>query len=152
MEIYIYKRQEDNGLSVFYPDYSYLKKIGLSVEEAIKKAIPNGVSYRKTTIDKLPKDRYFRDAWTDDNPTDTVDVDMNKARNIQMGYIREKRNKELKKLDIEFNKALERNDDLEKSRISAKKQILRDLPNKFDLSSYASEEALKNAWPEELKE
>jgi len=79
-----------------------------------------------------------------------VIINMAKARGIQMDKIREVRNKELVKKDIDFMKALEADDGSHKA-ISAEKKVLRDIPQTFDLTTENnSPEELKNKWPEEL--
>ena len=78
-----------------------------------------------------------------------VVVNMAKARGIQMDKIREVRNKELAALDIPFMKALEDGDTDSQATIKTKKQILRDIPQTFDLTTDTPEE-LKNKWPDSL--
>jgi len=75
-------------------------------------------------------------------------VNMPKARGIQMDKIREVRNKELAQKDIEFMKALEA-DDGSHTAIATEKQVLRDIPQTFDLTTDTPEE-LKQKWPEGL--
>jgi len=79
-----------------------------------------------------------------------VVINMPKARGIQMDKIRAVRNKELAKKDIEFMKALEA-DDGSSTAIAAEKQMLRDLPATFDITTDAgTPELLKAKWPTEL--
>jgi len=75
-------------------------------------------------------------------------VNMEKAKVIQMDKIREMRNKELAKKDIEYMKALEA-DDGSHTAVAAEKQALRDIPQTFDLTTDTSEE-LKQKWPDGL--
>jgi len=75
-------------------------------------------------------------------------VNMEKAKVIQMDKIREMRNKELAKKDIEYMKALEA-DDGSHTAVAAEKQALRDIPQTFDLTTDTAEE-LKAKWPEGL--
>ena len=77
-----------------------------------------------------------------------IKVNMAKARGIQMDKIREMRDKELAKKDVEFMKALEA-DDGSSTVIATEKQALRDIPQTFDLTTDTPEE-LKNKWPEGL--
>ena len=77
-----------------------------------------------------------------------IKVNMPKARGIQMDKIREVRNKELAKKDIEFMKALEA-DDGSSTAIATEKQALRDIPQTFDLTTDTPEQ-LKELWPEGL--
>tara|TARA_Y100000031_G_scaffold112237_1_gene123930 strand:- start:184 stop:765 length:582 start_codon:yes stop_codon:yes gene_type:complete len=98
----------------------------------------------------LPTDRTFREAW--EAPVGTIQVNMGKARVIQMDRIRKKRNEELQKLDIPFMMASERNDQEAVSKIAVQKQKLRDIPQKYDLSGFKTPEELKAAWPKELDE
>jgi len=75
-------------------------------------------------------------------------INMPKARGIQMDKIRAVRNEELAKKDIEFMKALEVDDGSHKA-IATEKQVLRDIPQTFDLTTDTPEE-LKQKWPEGL--
>jgi len=77
-----------------------------------------------------------------------VVVNMSKARGIQMDKIRQVRNKELAKKDVEFMKALEADDGSAKT-IADEKQALRDIPQTFDLTTDTPEQ-LKEKWPEGL--
>ena len=74
-----------------------------------------------------------------------IKINMEKARGIQMDKIREVRNKELAKKDVEFMKALEA-DDRSSTAIATEKQALRDIPQTFDLTTDTPEE-LKEKWP-----
>lgn len=57
----------------------------------------------------------------------TIVIDMDKAREIKKQELRFKRQPELDKLDVEFQKALERNNQAEMARIAELKQRLRDI-------------------------
>lgn len=105
------------------------------------KDVPNGFNYRITDASNIPTDRTFRDAWTDANPTETVDVDMEKARDIHMNNIRLLRDKKFKELDVETMKG---------NNVQAQKQVLRDIPQTFDLSNANTPEELKILIPTEL--
>lgn len=122
----------------------------LTIEEIAKKDVPPGLPYRITTTDKIPQDRYFRAAWTDENPSETVDICMKKAKDIHMNFIRRARAKKF--VEIGFPNKL--NEELEKAVISQetrdKLQALRDIPINTDLSKATSPEELKNIWPEIL--
>jgi len=79
-----------------------------------------------------------------------VVINMSKARGIQMDKIREVRNKELVKKDIEFMKALELDDGSHKA-VATEKQALRDIPQTFDLTTdNDTPEELRAKWPEGL--
>lgn len=121
-----------------------------SIEEIAKKDVPFGLSWRITTIDNIPTDRYFRNAWTDNNPTPTIDVDMEKAKNIHLQNIRNKRADKF----IELGFPIKLDSDLEKNLIPQetrdKLQALRDIPQNIDLSTAITPEELKTIWPKEL--
>lgn len=82
-------------------------------------------TYRVTTLDKLPSSRYFRDAWTDESDSDTVDVNLDKAIEIKKNILRARRKPLLEALDIEYMKALETSQPLDE--IVQQKQELRDV-------------------------
>ena len=102
------------------------------------------------TVDKsaLPTDRYFRNAWT--KAVGGCDIDMPKARIIHMDVIRRYRDRELARLDLEYMKADEDNDNAQKASIANTKRTLRDIPQTFDLSGFSTPEALKAEWPTEV--
>jgi len=75
-------------------------------------------------------------------------INMPKARGVQMDRIRIARNAELDKKDIQFMRAIEANDGSQTT-IAAEKQVLRDIPQTFDLTTDTPEE-LKQKWPESL--
>ena len=90
----------------------------------------------------------FRDAWEDTGTA--VQVNMPKARLIHMERIRQARNAAIEALDVAYMKALEAGDTIGQDRIATEKQILRDIPQTFSLSSYRSPATLKAAWPAPL--
>lgn len=93
--------------------------------------------YRITDISNIPSDRTFRKAWHDNDPTETVDVDIEKAKEIRKDELRAIRNPMLKILDREQMKAFGRGDTELVAKIEAQKQALRDvtkleLPDDFE--------------------
>ena len=80
-----------------------------------------------------------------------VNVDMTKARAIDLEEIRKVRNKELAKEDINMMIANESGTSSEQDAVKAKKQTLRDLPSTFDITTdVGTPEQLKAKWPTEL--
>lgn len=53
---------EEGGIAVIHP----APGINMTIEEVAKKDVPKGLPYIITTVDVLPPDRYFRNAWTTD--------------------------------------------------------------------------------------
>jgi hypothetical protein len=128
-------KNEDGSCGIVHPTKEGLEQLG--IEGIIKKDVPPGKSYRILDKDKLPSDRYFRNAWTDHNPTETVDVDINKAKEIKKNHFRISRAPLLAQLDVEYQRADEEGNHVKKQEIAAKKQSLRDvtkveLPNDLD--------------------
>jgi hypothetical protein len=95
------------------------------------------------------QDRYFRNAW-ECSQTGTMNCNMTKARVWHMNRIRDVRNVELVKLDLLSLRALETGNTVERDRINRLKQVLRDIPQTFDLTPFATTAELKAAWPAEL--
>lgn len=52
---------ENNGVAIVYPTMEYLESF--TIEDLAKKEVPKGKPYKIITIDQIPKDRTFRDAW-----------------------------------------------------------------------------------------
>tara|TARA_R110002110_G_scaffold31559_4_gene110967 strand:+ start:3832 stop:4227 length:396 start_codon:yes stop_codon:yes gene_type:complete len=92
---------------------------------------------------------YFFDAW--EWAEDRVNVNMTKARAIHMDAIRVVRNAELVAKDITFMRAVEAGDASAQSTIATEKQVLRDIPATFDITTDVdTPEKLKAKWPTEL--
>ena len=94
-------------------------------------------------------DRTFRDAW--ECPGDKLGCNMTKARLIHLAKIRKVRNEELVKLDVPFMRAVEVGDTDAQATIATEKQVLRDIPATFDITTdVGTPELLKAKWPAEL--
>ena len=82
-----------------------------------------------------------------------VNEDMTKARAIHLAEIRKVRDAELVKKDVTFMRAVEAGDASAQSTIGTEKQVLRDLPATFDITTDVdTPEKLKAKWPTELPE
>ena len=80
-----------------------------------------------------------------------INVNMSKARAIHLEEIRKVRNAELVKEDVTFMRAVEAGDTDTQATIATKKQVLRDLPATFDITTdVGTPEKLKAKWPSEL--
>lgn len=74
---FVSEHGEWNGISV--EDITY----DLYIDFMGWKDVPEGLEWRIATTDALPASRNYRNAWTDANPTETVDVDLEKAKECQ---------------------------------------------------------------------
>lgn len=139
----------DGKVSILYPTDEGLSLLGL--EGVIAKDVPNDCSCRITTRDSIPEDRTFREAWKDNNK-DAIDVDMDKARDIQLNKLRNVRNQQLTTLDREAMKNLVNPEVLQE--IEDKKKVLRDMPELIEdeLKSIETPDMLKEYVPDMLKE
>jgi hypothetical protein len=80
-----------------------------------------------------------------------ISVNMTKARAIHLTEIRRVRNTELGKEDVNMLKAIEAGDTSAQSTVATKKQVLRDIPATFDITTgVTTPELLKAKWPTEL--
>ena len=80
-----------------------------------------------------------------------INVNMGKARVIHMDAIRVVRNAELVNKDVTFMRAVEAGDASAQSTIATEKQVLRDIPATFDITTGVdTPEKLKAKWPTEL--
>ncbi len=77
-------------------------------------------------------------------------MDMAAARIIWMDNLRTLRNIKLKELDIPSLRALEDNDHSALADVKSKKNILRNMPQSYDLSLADTWQDLLNMWPEYL--
>lgn len=128
----MYTRPDDNGLSIIIPaDKEDIEKVlGPLTEEQYRqhvweRSVPSwAINPRYVDEDGLPADREFRNAWCDATPDAKVDIDLKKAKDLQLTKLRDVRNAKLAAADIEFMTKLEKGDDL--ADIKKKKQKLRD--------------------------
>lgn len=157
--------REDGGVSILIPDPK-CRKLQETEEEWFNGClmkmlsaqfdskgnqvnICHGMPFEVIKILEVPLDRTFRDAWTK-CPVNKIKVDMPKARKIHMDRIRVIRDKRLSELDIEWQKAIEKDDKAKAKIVADSKQILRDLPETFDLEIAKTPEDLKKLIPTEL--
>jgi|1_EtaG_2_1085319.scaffolds.fasta_scaffold40514_2 hypothetical protein len=143
----------EGEMSFLIPSATYLATFesqDAGLQTLIQKDVPEDCrsSAKIVEDDTLPVNRKFRDAWEQDD--EAIAVDMGKARSIHMSRIREVRNSELAKEDINFQKAIETDDPSAKTAVVTKKQILRDIPQTFDLSGANTGDELDAMWPSEL--
>ena len=89
-------------------------------------------------------------AWEMDTDG-TPKVNMTKARAVHMDTIRVSRDAELVKKDVPFMRAVEAGDTDAQTAIGAEKQVLRDIPATFDITTDVDTPAALHAkWPSEL--
>jgi hypothetical protein len=105
------------------------------------------ISCRECTTGEVPAQRHFREAWEDTGLI--IDVNMPNARGIHMDHIRVARNAELAAKDITFMRAVEAGDTDAQATIATEKQVLRDIPQTFDLTTETPTQLLAK-WPAEL--
>jgi len=121
-------------------------------QHVLERSIPEGaVNLKEISAEDLPESRDFRNAW--EMQEDKIVHNMEKARDIHLGRIREERNKKLTQLDTEWLKASSQNNKDKVAKVEAEKQILRDLPASISpaLEACDNVEDLKKVMPEELK-
>lgn len=97
----------------------------------------------------IPLDRIFRNAWKAGQGV--VEVDMPKAREIKRNQLRVLRRPLMESLDAAYMQADETGDVVEKQRIAAKKQALRDVTKNAAIEAAQTPEELMAVLPEALK-
>ncbi len=137
---------EEGGVSIITPVINEIEN--LTIEEIAAKDVPGNTPFEIVNDMVLPADRSFRNAWVKN--VKKIIIDMPKARLIHMDIIRRSRNSDLEASDKELVRAMEDGADL--TPIKAKRQKLRDIPQKFDLSEYNTPQTLKTAWPDNLSQ
>ena len=110
------------------------------------KDYPYITDYCEIDTSELPT--LFRGAWVKDY--EKVIVYMPVARDIHMDDIRIIRNQELNKKDREIYIAEDTGDQDHIDSLRAERQVLRDIPQTFDLSGATTPEELFDLWPEIL--
>lgn len=125
--------RDGEGVSIVVPapKESLEKLFGPMTDDAyrahvIERSIPKGVDFREITDDDLPSTREFRNAWCDVTPESRIDIDLSKAKNIQLDRLRLARNEALKESDILMTRVLEDSDSQAINALKTKRQALRD--------------------------
>lgn len=150
MKSIIYERP-DGGVSIVHPVYG--NKNDKETEEEfldrvrIKDVPIDASNIRIVDRESLPSDRTFRNAWKSN-----LSVDMVKARGIHKNRLRDIRVPKMQILDVEYLRADERGDLVEKQRIALRKQILRDVTSDPAIEAASTPEQLKTVIPIALKE
>jgi hypothetical protein len=142
----MYQSSETNFMFITYPQPNGQVAVVIpagDVNDAIKD-VPEGVEYK--IVESVEIDNDYFNAYEFDAELGSK-VNIEKAKAIHLDKFRAVRKPKLDKLDIEFMKAVESNDEAKKSAIIADKIALRDvtlteLPD--DLAG------IKATWPEIL--
>ena len=119
----------------------------LLTHEYCKKYLNDDQHYKVILNSNELPDTYFQEAWKFENFELSIDVD--KAKQIQIDKFRKARDPILKKLDVEFMRAVESGDKKLQRTIAAKKQELRDITS-MELSNDLTE--IKTTWPDILNQ
>jgi hypothetical protein len=114
------------------------------VNDAIKD-VPEGLEYK--IVESVDIDNDYFNAYEFDAVLGAK-VNIEKAKAIHLDKFRSARAPKLDKLDIDFMKAVEANDEEKKAEIVAAKQALRDVTLTVLLNDLAG---IKATWPEILK-
>jgi hypothetical protein len=155
----------DGGLTIFNLAWgSGPSRMGMTDDEFLSHVIEkdvlgradgqgpaDGKTYRVISDSDMPTGdaRKFMDAWEDTGTV--VQVNLPKARVIHMDRIRAVRNAELAKEDVTFMRAVEAGDTDAQATIATEKQVLRDIPATFDITTgVTTPELLQAKWPSEL--
>lgn len=112
-----------------------------NIEAEIAKANIPMVSWRFCTLDEIPADRTFRNAWKDGGKK--IDVEMVKARALTRDRLRTDRAPILAEMDVAFMKALETDDRAMLATVASEKQRLRDITADPRIEAAATADDLK---------
>ena len=105
---------------------------GLCFDEIIERISPLENKYTFIDEKELPTDNTYFGAWIYDSVNETVDIDIEKAKEIQKNNIRAVRKKLLEEQDVLFMRAIETGDTLAQESSAIRKQELRDLTKSVD--------------------
>ena len=133
MSFILYPQQ--NGLAIVFPTGD--------VNDAIKD-VPEGAEYK--IVDSVDIDNDYFNSYEFDAETGAK-VNIEKAKAIHLDKFRSARSPKLQKLDIDFMKAVEANDEVKKAEIIAAKQALRDVTLTVLPDDLAG---IKATWPDIL--
>lgn len=136
--VIVYKTEEDNGVAILYSSSSW----DGTLEELAAKDVPENAEWCIISFEEIPRDNIFRGAWKLES--DTIKIDVPKAKTIWRNKFRVVRKPLLAALDVEFMRAVEVGDASLQREIAAKKQALRDVTS-IELPD--TPEDIKATWP-----
>lgn len=110
------------------------------VEDEILKSQFDIISFRELTENEVLPRRDYREAWSDQGKT--IEVDLEKAKEVKRQFLRKERVSILNDLDVESIKALESNDSVKLEEVKNEKQRLRDAPSSPAIDNATSLEDL----------
>jgi len=138
---------ENGGMSICIPSPGFVAEHG--EEEALRliksRDLADVDEHWIIEHEDIPTNQVFRNAWRYNGTQ--IEIDMTTARAIKMESLRSERNDRLKKLDIDYQRAHEKQDMVGMLSIAQAKQKLRDLPATADLTQHATPEALESFQP-----
>lgn len=134
---YIIYPLDNNTIGVLEPSPE------ISIEEAIEKGVPTGKP--NSIIEDNEIDLQFVGLY--EYKDGKANLNIEKAKAIHLDKFRSARSPKLQKLDIDFMKAVEANDEVKKAEIIAAKQALRDVTLTVLPDDLAG---IKATWPELL--
>jgi hypothetical protein len=126
MRCIVYTRPDDGGVSILRFVAPQLPKEAPSAYYArMAQGVPaDALDVHLVDLASIPTDQTFRAAWR--NRGGQIFVDMDHARELHRDRLRQERGEELLRLDVEFMRALEQGDEVQKQEIIARKRALRD--------------------------
>lgn len=134
MSYFLIKRSDGGVSIVIEGDKPDITRTILEWEKLAKPEYLPIVEIREINASDIPGSREFRNAWTDVTSETRIDINCDKAKQIQLEKLRSERNKKLEELDKQFMLVLEKDEGAqttidEKQRIIDEKQRLRDITN-----------------------
>jgi len=141
---------QPDGLIVILDPKSHTSDRTEKPEEMLARIIHNAVpsnAQKVLVVDShnLPTDYTFHGAWKLDGAH--IVTDMPKARDIHRNRLRAARASKLTALDVEYQRADERADEVGKREIVARKQRLRDITSHPDIEAAQTPDELARVWP-----
>lgn len=126
-------------------DVDLVARVAAEYEAQFPEVAGRGVDVDART---LPTDRDFRAAWTLTGAACTIDLP--KAREVHRAHLRRARAPKLAELDASYLREMERGPQGRPQDISARKQVLRDLPQDPQIDAATSVADLRALWPTAL--
>lgn len=106
-----------------------ISSIQVPIDDIITNSVPKDKTHRVSTLDKLP-DYAFRDQWTDDYDTDTVDIDLEKAKVHVVNCSRVKRDAQWGDFDKRY--AVAERDGGNLTELKKEREILKKIPQEVN--------------------
>ena len=148
--------EDENGYCRIIVPSERFQQVNESEESAVgrlySRVLPRSAEFIVCDPDLIPEDLSFRDAWKKGTPENPIQIDMQKSMEIHRKRIQGACERKIEQLEKDLEVALERENLAQATAIRRTKKILREIPEKINLTHCKTPSDIKYSIPKELQD